>query len=303
MKHISLAALTLLLLCSTGRAQDTRTKEEIEREKEFQKRALATGDTAKGYGWQHALAAGANLSQVSYTNWVGGGQNNLAYTGWLKGEAADIEEGYEWINRYRFAFGQTKLAGQDIRKTDDELWFESLFLYRMGTYVNPYAAVTLRTQFARGYMYDPPPRTAVSKFWDPAYLTQSVGMAYQPVHEVITRFGIGVREVFASEYAARYTDDKDTPELETSIVQGGLEWVTGVTWPIWENVLFTSQLELFAPFESMDRVIIRNNNALVMKVNSYLTANLTLELIADPYISPRTQIKEGISLGIGYSFF
>lgn len=295
-------AAVALLAHGTAAAQDTRTKEELEREKEFQKRAKEVADSTKKYGWHRTLAVGANLSQVSYTDWVGGGQNSLAYTAWAKGEEADIQTGYEWSNRYRLAFGQTKLGGDDIRKTEDELYFESLYLHRIGTYINPYASLTLRTQFARGYLYEPTLQP-VSKFWDPAYLTQSVGLAYQPMPEIITRFGVGLREIFASEFAELYTDDKSTPELEKSLVQGGLESITTVTWPIWDNVLFTSSLEFFAPFESMDRIIVRSNNALLMKVNDYLTANLTFDLIQDPYVSPRTQFKQGISLGVGFTLF
>ena len=53
------------------------TPEEKEREKKFQEKAGATVDTTKPYGWTHSVIAGANLTQASFTNWVGGGNNAL----------------------------------------------------------------------------------------------------------------------------------------------------------------------------------------------------------------------------------
>jgi hypothetical protein len=66
-------------------------------------------------------------------------------------------------------------------------------------------------------------------------------------------------------------------------------------------MLFTSRLELFAPFKTLDRIIVRSDNIIAAKVNDYIATSLSLQLLNDVNVSPRTQVKEMISLGITYT--
>src|SRR5512140_3522121 len=176
------------------------TKEEQDREKKFQDKA-GTQDTSKLFGWKHSVVAGANLTQASFTNWVQGGQNALSYTLWFNGAAVQNMEQTNWTNTLKLAFGQARLGGQGIRKTDDEISFESLLIYKLALVVNPYASVTARTQFAPGYSYDALGNaTAVSAFLDPGFFTQSIGAAYTPAAGIKTRLGLALREVVTSKY-------------------------------------------------------------------------------------------------------
>ncbi len=221
----------------------------------------------------------------------------------LDGKSQRIGEATDWINSYKFAFGQTRLGIQGLRKTDDKIDLESVLSYKVGTYVNPYASATLKTQFALGFTYDPPTgtKTAVSKFFDPAYLTQSVGVGYQPLPEVKTRLGAGLREVIRSVYT-RYADDPETTtKVEKTSVDGGLESVTNVDWNFAENMLFTAKLELFSAFKELNQVIVRSDNSLAAKVNTFISVIVNVQFINDRRSSPRTQIKETLGLGITFT--
>jgi hypothetical protein len=46
------------------------------------------------------------------------------------------------------AFGQVRVGSQGSRKTDDEIYLETLLIFKMDPYVNPYVAATLRTRFS-----------------------------------------------------------------------------------------------------------------------------------------------------------
>jgi len=74
-----------------------------------------------------------------------------------------------------------------------------------------------------------------------------------------------------------------------------------VNWQFVENMLFTSHLELFAPFKTLDKIIVRSDNIIAAKVNEYIVTSLSLQLINDVTVSPKTQVKEMISLGITYT--
>jgi hypothetical protein len=289
----------LALFTALAVAQEDKSKEGIEREKRFQEEAKKAQDTTKG--WTLKSATGANLSQVALSNWAAGGSNSLAYQLWGTGMALHVSDQTRWLNSLKLMYGQTKLGEDEIRKTDDEIYFESLLIYLIGTTINPYASVTLRTQFAPGYEYfDDAPKLQISQFFDPAYLTQSVGLAYTPTPIFTTRLGVGAREVITSTYT-QYADDHETPEIEKTRIQGGLESVSDLRWPFAENMVLMMRLELFAPFSEMDRIIVRNDNTIAMKVNEYITANINLQLINDVNITPKTQAKESISVGLSYS--
>jgi hypothetical protein len=260
---------------------------------------------APQYGWKHGMVAGLTLTQVAFTDWAQGGENALSYTLGADGKSTLDEEIPNWSSSYKFAFGQTRLGGQSLRKTDDIIDVSSVFIYKLGTFINPYASASLKTQFAKGYTY---PRqdssVQVSAFFDPAYLTQSAGVGYQPIKEMKTRLGVGLREVITNNFSLYYTDDPKTlDKIEKTTIDGGMESVTEIEWQLEDNVLLTSKLELFAPFKTIDEIIVRNNSSVTAKVSKYITAILNVQLINEKKITPRTQVKETIALGLSYTIF
>ena len=79
----------MLLFCSIAvRGQDTTTQ--------------ANGPQ---YGWKHSLVAGLTLTQVAFTDWAQGGENDLAYTFNSDGKSVDDEAMSNWVNAYKLAFG------------------------------------------------------------------------------------------------------------------------------------------------------------------------------------------------------
>ena len=255
------------------------------------------------YGWNHALVAGLTLTQVAFTDWAQGGENALSYTLSADGKSVDDEAVSNWLTAYKFAFGQTRLGNQGLRKTDDIIDLSTVYTYKLGTLINPYAAATLKSQFAKGYVYDAAgTETAVSRFFDPAYLTQTVGVGYQPTKEVKTRLGFGLREILTDEFN-HYADDPGTAEIEKTAVDGGLESVTNIEFKLDENILFKSDLELFAPVKRLDEVVVRSTTTITGSVNKYVTAIFGLQLINEKRVTPRTQVKESIALGLTYKLF
>ncbi len=264
--------------------------------------SLYAQDTTKvpDWGWNHSLVSGLNLTQVAFTDWAQGGENALAWALSLEGKSVNDLEKSNWSNSYKFAFGQARLGSLGLRKTDDKIDLETILTYKFGVYINPYAAATLKSQFAQGYKYDAAGnKTPVSKFFDPGYLTQSVGAGYQPMPEIKTRIGAALREIFTSQFIG-YADDPTTTAIEKTRVDGGLESVTEVEWKMDDTILFTSKLELFAPFKAIDEIVVRNDNTIAASVNKYITVNLNVQLINEKQISPRTQIKETLSIGLTY---
>lgn len=272
-------------------------------------------DTAKvKKPWTHNLVGGLNLTQVSFNDsWSQGGENALAYAISLNGKSVNEQPKTNWATSYKFAFGQTKLGSQGVRKTDDKIDVESILTYKLGAYINPYVAATLKTQFANGFDYaTKDPRTGkfvqVSKFLDPGYLTQSAGLGYQPIPQIKTRLGAALREVMTSDFNA-YADDPATKSIvEKTKVEGGLESVTEVAWQLQSNLLFTGKVELFDAFKNFDIIIMRSDNTLAAKVSKYVTVNFNVQLLKEqnlpvsPRRSGKIQAKQTLAVGLSYSF-
>lgn len=250
--------------------------------------------------WQHNLIASVNLSQTSYTHWEAGGTNSLSYIASVNGKSVLEQITTSLGNTYKLTYGQARLGDKGLRKTDDEINMESVLTYKVGVHINPYAALSLITQFAPGFQYTDSSRTQISNFFDPGYLKQSAGVGFKFSKVFQTRLGAAIREVFTNKFNA-FADDPATPEIETRKIEGGLESVSELELPIEDNVLLRSKLELFSPLKALAKIVLHGQGTIAAKVSKYVTTELTGLFISDPDVSPFTQVKEGLSLGIAYT--
>ena len=79
--------------------------------------------------------------------------------------------------------------------------------------------------------------------------------------------------------------------------------MTNLDWQLEENILLASQLEFFAPLKTLNEVVMRNTTSLAAKVGKYVTTILNVQLINEKRVTPRTQVKETIALGLSYTIF
>jgi len=103
------------------------------------------------YGWNNNLVIGLNLSQVSLHNWTQGGENSIAWTFLANGLFDFTQKEYHWKTTLKLTHGRAKIADGEFEKTDDELFFESVYSKSIGWKVDPYTALQLRTQITPGY--------------------------------------------------------------------------------------------------------------------------------------------------------
>jgi hypothetical protein len=47
--------------------------------------------------------------------------------------------------------------------------------------------------------------------------------------------------------------------------------------------------------------VVRNDNTLAAKVNKYVNVILNVQIINEKQISPRTQVKEALAIGLSYT--
>jgi len=252
-------------------------------------------------GWHRQAVGQLNLTQVSFDNWSEGGENAMAWQTTLASTFAYRGPSYSWESSGKLGYGKSKLGSSDLRKSIDEIRLESVLLHRWKGPVDPYVGVLARTQFSTGYQYGDSTRTATSGFFDPAYFTESAGLAYQPTGVLKTRMGAAVKETFTRLYNT-YSDDPSTPRVEKHKVEGGITSVTDLNAKLRDDVLLVSRLELFSNLTALRRTDVNWESTLTVQLAKYVNLNLDVRLLYDSDVSARRQLKQSLALGLTYAF-
>lgn len=277
----------------------------------------AAADSTQGQ-WTYNAAARLNASQAAYSNWEeGGGNNSLAFTTSLDGEAA--QRGEHWIQSHelRLAFGLIDQEGQELRKAEDQIRASTSLRYEGDGFFrlfNPTVAGLLRTQFASGFDYesnpypDDSPRAGDtlpvenSAFFAPAFITESVGLTYAPNTRFTVRLGVASKQTVVTEpdFRVLYGVDPDNPTR----VEAGAELAASYDRQFTDNVRYQSQLNVFFSVnQTEDPPDARWENVVNLKVNDWLSTDLTFEALFDKDISDDIQLKETISVGVSFTLF
>lgn len=254
--------------------------------------------------WIPSMVAGFNISQVSFTNWAKGGDNSIS---WVLNGNFDLSyktETWRFKNNLKASYGQSQQGDQGTKTNENDIYLESVFSYNVGWAVDPYFSNTVRTQIAAGYDYEVIPYTEIANFFDPGYITQALGFTYDKLQNFTTRLGVAFQETFASDFASRYTDDPETTnEIEDFKFDTGLESVSDANYELDTNLFYKGKLRLFTRFSSLDVWDVRFDNTITAKVNNWLNVNLSLILVHEISESRRTQLKQGLQIGIVYTLF
>ncbi|REJ82431.1 MAG: DUF3078 domain-containing protein [Bacteroidetes bacterium] len=270
--------------------------------------------------WKKGGFIGVNLTQVNFSHWAPGGDNNVSVAGNVNLFANYAKDKTIWDNSLDLAYALVKTGSEDVRKSDDKIDFTSKYGYRVGETKWYYAGlVNFKSQFAEGFKY-PDDSNVVSKFLAPAYLTIALGLTYKPVDYF---------EVFFSPATGKWTFvtmqsladagayGVDPARIENNMPVAGSGKNTRSEFgaylnmkfkkDIMQNVTLSSKLELFNNYTDKDKDNARNvdvnwETALNLKVNKFITASVNVQVVYDANVIERTQFKEVIGVGFGYKF-
>ena len=262
-------------------------------------------------GWSHKGNFGLNFGQSSYTNWSAGGQSSFNGQGLFNYEIHYLKNNFKWDNMLATSLGYSFF---DFKmkpiKTDDKIEFTSQAGLKATEKLNYSAELAFRSQFAYGFNYATDSTNYVSHFLAPAYITLGIGMEWVPnkyfslyFSPVTGRITIVNDDRLASEGAFGVNDlDKYDTIIHTNApkvrYEFGARAVAKFQYPITKNIEFNySKLELFSNYlNHPERVDVDWQNLLVLKVNSWLNANLSTHLIYDydvPFYDEFNQKIEG----------
>lgn len=311
-KTILIAGLSMLSIA--GFSQDT---------------AATAADTIPP-NWTIEGGVGLMLNQVGLYNWQGGGQPSFAASLLYKGTFNYKKDKVTWESYADLAYGLIRQGQGDLTKSDDRWELGTKVGQQINAKWDANAFAVLRSQFDEGF--DPDNLDLkISDLMAPGYLLAGIGANYKykdwlnvnlsPVtakftyvlndslanYEVVDSDGIGTgKGTFGNDAGSKFR-----AEL-------GAYAKISIKKEIFENMTLSTNADFFTDYlNNFGAIDVNWNLVLLMKVNKFISATLTTNLIYDEdisivlernnsgeptHIGPAVQFKETVGVGITYTY-
>lgn len=255
------------------------------------------------------------FNQSNFSNWTAGGENNLSGNFGLNYGLEYAKDDYTWDNKLMASYGLVKTKNASFeKKTDDRLEFNSI-LGKKATGQWSYSAfLNFRTQITTGYVYGKDAngaeiRTESTDFLSPGYLTFGPGMLYKKDDNLKINLAPATSKLtFVDDFYTSQTgyvdgsyfgvDANKSMRYELGFY-GSLYYKLNIM----ANVSAENILNLYSNYlEDMQNVDVDYSLNIVMKINRYLSTNLSFQAIYDDNAFRGLQTRQVFGLGVNYGF-
>lgn len=252
--------------------------------------------------WKLSGVMRANISQIYLQDWVQGGENSIAWNASLELGLDKEWDTWKMKNRLKSIYGMMNMGDRGFRGNENEFYLENLISKKLGWKADPYFSNTVRTVMFDAYKYSDSGVEQVSTFFDPGYVSQSLGFFYDDKTGFTARMGAAVQESFVNKYR-QYLNGGDKNGETTYKIETGVEIVSTLKKKVFDNILYDGSVRLFTRFNSLDVWDVRWDNSITAQINKYINVNFTAIIIHEISQTRRTQIKQGLQVGFNYILF
>jgi len=245
------------------------------------------------------------FNQSAFNNdWQGGGVNNIAINTSINYDINYKKDNIIWDTKILVAYGTTKNDEiDDFTKTDDRFevntlwgkqatdrWFYSLF-------------ANFKTQFDIGEIDG----IEVSDFFSPAYLQIGPGMLWKKSDNFKVNIAPATgRFVLVDDRFTETSSSFGVEQGETLKTEIGTSVSLYYKTELVENVTVENILNVFANYVTTDgrhdAVDVDYTLNVAMKINEYLSTNITAQAIYDKNAVAAVQVREVLGIGLNYKF-
>ncbi len=265
--------------------------------------AAVVKDTVKH--WSVVGKQSVMINQAAFSNWVGGGANNV---GWLA--ALDYNLTYEkdkdlWENIILLNYGQNDTKGVGVRKTQDVINVSTNYgrKFSKGWYLSVGAG--LISQFSAGYEDgNNPDAKKISNFMAPGYLNVGMGITYRPNDNInVTLRPSNARWAFVLDRELQLAGNYGLKaDGDSSILQYGFLGTAYYKVKLMENINITNTASVFSNYlDHPERLVLAYGMVLNMKVNKFISSNITVDVMYDHNQIQKTQLKQTLGVGFAYT--
>lgn len=253
-------------------------------------------------GWKRAGNFVFLFNQSAFNNdWRAGGTSNMAGNIGLNYDFNYKTPEMIWDNKFIGAYGLNKLKGADVQKSDDRLEFTSLLGKKASGYWFYSGFVNFKTQMDSG---NNATGAKISHFFSPAYLQVGPGMLWKKSDNLKVNFAPATaRMIFVHPHFTELGSAFGVEQGKSSRFEFGAGIQGYYKFNIMENVSWENILNLYSNYlDTPQNVDIDYQANLVMKVNKYISTNISFQAIYDDNAVGAFQIKEVFGLGFNYGF-
>ena len=258
-------------------------------------------------GWKKTGKITFLFNQSAFNNaWMAGGTSSIAGNLGLNYDFNYKKGKNVWDNKFIAAYGITKLKGAERNtKTDDRLEWNSLFGKKASSNWYYSAFLNFKTQMDSGF--DPTGATRISHFFSPAYLQVGPGMLWKKSDNLKVNFAPATsRLIIVDEQFTKLGTSFGVEQGKTLRYEFGASVSGYYKLNLMENISMENILNLYSNYlDKPENVDVDYQMNLVMKVNKYMSANVSFQAIYDDNANPvksEVQIREVFGLGVNYGF-
>jgi hypothetical protein len=264
--------------------------------------------------WHRGFKGTLTFTQVNLSNWAAGGENSVSLNSFINMHLNHAKGRLRWENSLDLAYGFLNQKEIGARKTDDKIQGLTKIGYQLSAGDQKLfwsTGVGLSTQFARGFNF-PNDSVSISRAFAPAYLVLSTGLEYKPSKEFsfmlspvtgkMTFVGdqrlanAGAFGVEAAEFDALGSLVKEGENFRAEM---GTYLNISFKDEVWENVNLESRLQLFSNYlENFGEIDVNLELTVLMKINKYLSASLTTQLLYDKDVEFPKLDDAGVKVGV-----
>lgn len=261
--------------------------------------------------WTKKGNASLLFNQSTFDNWLAGGENNIAGTVGINYDFNYKKKDWTWDNKVIASYGIVKTRNSAFaKKTDDRFEFNSLLGKQASKYWYYSAFVNFKTQFTKGYQYGQDEngseiRTEYTNFLSPAYLYAGIGMLYKKNDNLKLNISPVASKFTFVDPAFTLPDEQYFGVEEGKSMRYELGFNTSFYYKldVIANVQFENILNLYSNYlEDPQNVDIDYQLNIVMKINRYLTTNLSFQTIYDDNAFRGFQIRQVFGVAANYGF-
>ncbi len=201
--------------------------------------------------------------------------------------------------------GKMILKGSGSEKTQDMINLSTNYGRKFSKSWYFSSGAGLQSQFAPGYEDgNNPAAKKISNFMAPGYLNVGVGITYRPDDDLtVTLRPVNARWTFVLDkdlqLAGTYGLKSDG---DTSLLQFGFLGTAIYKMKIMEDIYLTNTASVFSNYlDHPDRLVLAYGAILNLKVNKYISSNVTLDLLYDHNQIAKTQLKQTLGIGFAYT--
>ncbi len=271
--------------------------------------------------WVRRGIGGITMSQNSLNNWAAGGENSLALDALLNYDAIFTKRRHLWQNRLELAYGTSKTESHGTRKTNDKIFLNSMYGYRLSRTWYASLLGVFSTQFAKGYDYSATPRRYMSRFMAPGYLGFGAGFTWKPNSWFSAYFSPATwrgtfvldKKLFMDTAGVMIYSPYGVEPGKKLYNEFGANVRLEVNRDLFSNLHLYSRLDLFSNYlKKPQNVDVRWYLLMAYKINNWLGVNLSFNLLYDDNIKfvrkdgniggSKLQTKEVLGIGLQTTF-